>query len=188
MMLASVLTCSPDVGTDSQERARQLLGEARWLEQLQRAYEQTVPETEPTRAPAVTEPIRLDMVVEEAIGAIRLSTLTRVQLTTSEVWAHADRLAYWRALRNIVGNAVRAAGPEGCVQVQVFAENGWVVTQVDDDGPGFGQIPPGLSSLGLGIVQDMVAAWGGQLQIRRGVLGGCCARVQLPAARPVSER
>ncbi|OLE21848.1 MAG: hypothetical protein AUG44_26380 [Actinobacteria bacterium 13_1_20CM_3_71_11] len=87
----------------------------------------------------------------------------------------------------MIGNAVRAAGPQGTVDVRVSAETGWAVAQVDDDGPGFGEIPPGFGSLGLGIVQDMVAGWGGELEIRRGVLGGCCVRLRQPVAAPGDE-
>jgi hypothetical protein len=40
---------------------------------------------------------------------------------------------------------------------------------------------PGLGSLGLGIVPDMVVEWGGEMEIRRGILAGCCAGLQYPA-------
>ena len=46
----------------------------------------------------------------------------------------------------------------------------------------------GNYSLGLGIVQDLAAAWGGELEIRRGVLGGCCVQLRLPSAPPAAER
>jgi signal transduction histidine kinase len=182
MLLASLLSGAPDVGPESRDRARQLLGEARWLDELQRAYEEALPDA--PAGSALLAPIRVDTVATEVVEAIRLSTLTRIQSTATETWAHADRLAYWRALRNVVGNAVRAAGPGGHVDVRVLAEDGWAVVQIDDDGPGFGSIAPGIGSLGLGIVQDMVAAWGGQLEIRRGVLGGCCVRLLLSSSVP----
>jgi signal transduction histidine kinase len=60
--------------------------------------------------------------------------------------------------------------------------DGWTVVQVDDDGPGFGAGAPGVSSLGLGIAQDLADAAGGDLEICRGALGGCCVRLRLPAA------
>jgi len=181
MMLASLLSIAPDVGAESRERARQILGEIRWLEELQRAYEAL---TVTPDAPALCGPptaMRLDSLAADIVSAMQLSTLTRITFTATETWARTDRLAYWRALRNIIDNALRAAGGAGHVEVRVGVFDGWAVAQVDDDGPGLGQVPPGLSSLGLGIVQDLASARGGQLEIRRGALGGCCVRLLLPA-------
>ena len=182
-MLASLLSCAPDIGPESRDRAGQLLGETRWLDQLHAAYEELQEQDGPD-TPATAVPIRLDMVTGEVVAALGMSSRTRINLTASETWAHADQLAYWRALRNILGNAVRAAGPDGTVEVLVGPEDGWAVARVDDDGPGFGEIAPGLGSLGLGIVQDMVAERGGELEIRRGARGGCCVRLRYPAATP----
>jgi len=182
-MLASLLSCAPDVGQESLDRARQILGETRWLDQLHAAYEE-LQEQDGTGAPAGPVSLRLDVVTGEVVAAIRMSTRTRIDFTATETWAHADRLAYWRALRNILGNAVRAAGPDGTVEVAVSAQDDWAVARIDDDGPGFGEIAPGLGSLGLGIVQDMVGEWGGELEIRRGVRGGCCVRLRYPIATP----
>jgi signal transduction histidine kinase len=182
-MLASLLSCAPDMDQQSRDRARQLLGETRWLDELHAAYEE-LQEQDSLGAPAVPAPIRLDAVTGEVVAAIGMATRTRINLTATETWAHADRLAYWRALRNILGNAVRAAGPDGTVEVAVGGEDGWAVARIDDDGPGFGEIAPGLGSLGLGIVQDMVAERGGELEIRRAARGGCCVRLRYPAATP----
>jgi signal transduction histidine kinase len=184
MMLASLLSCATDVGPESRQRARQIIGEARWLDQLHRAYEETVPDPDAPDVPATTEPIRLDLVGGEVVAAMKLCAATPITFACLETWAHADRLAAWRALRNVLGNAIRAAGTHGHVDVRIFAEDGWAVAQVDDDGPGFGSIPPGLGSLGLGIVQDLVTACGGELEISRRVLGGCGVRLRLPAAPP----
>jgi signal transduction histidine kinase len=56
-----------------------------------------------------------------------------------------------------------------------------VVVQVDDDGPGFGAGSPGTAALGLGIVQDLVSATGGELDIHPGAMGGCCVHLRLPS-------
>jgi hypothetical protein len=184
MMLASLVSIAPDVGAESRERARQILGEIRWLDELQRAYEAltVAPEAPALSGPPV--PMRLDALAADVVSAMQLSTLTRITITAAETWARTDRLGYWRALRNMIDNALRAAGGSGHVEVSVSTVDGWAVAQVDDDGPGLGQVPPGLSSLGLGIVQDLASARGGQLEIRRGALGGCCVRLLLPADPP----
>jgi signal transduction histidine kinase len=184
MLLASMIDEADDVGADSRLRARQLAGEARWLDRLHSAFEEAT--ARESRGPAV-EPVRVDLFAAEVVAAVRLSSPARVSLTAREAWARADRLMLWRALRNVVGNAARAAGAGGRVRVRVAQEGGWAVASVDDDGPGFGAAPPGLASLGLGIVRDSVASCGGDLRIRPGELGGCCVRLRIPAtplARP----
>jgi signal transduction histidine kinase len=180
LMLASLLSSATDVGPDSKVRARQMLDEIRWLDQLQRAYEEMVAEPADPVPPSPPPRIRLDAIAAEVVATMRLATLTRITLIATEAWAHTDRLAYWRALRNIVGNAVRAAGDGGHVEVRVTAADGWAVVQIDDDGPGLGAVPPGRSSLGLGIAENLAAACGGRLEIGRGVPGGCRVRLSLP--------
>ena len=184
MLLASLLTCANDVGPQSRERSRQILGEARWLDQLHRAYAETVPDPDNADAATVSEPVRLDLLAGEVVAAMKPGVVTPISYACSETWTHADRLSCWRALRNVLGNAIRAAGPHGHVDVQIHSEDGWAVAQIDDDGPGFGSIAPGLASLGLGIVQDLVAADGGELEICRRGAGGCCVRLRLHAAPP----
>jgi signal transduction histidine kinase len=181
MLLGTLLSSGDDVGPESRARADQILGETRWLHQLMTALHDCLAERETASAPMHGEPIRLDVLATEVVAAVQLSTFTRIVLDVQEAWAHVDRLAFWRALRNLVDNAVRAAGPQGMVRVRILGADGWAVTQVDDDGPGFGAGPHGTASLGLGIVQNLVAANGGALGIRRGALGGCCVRLQLPA-------
>jgi signal transduction histidine kinase len=176
MLLASLIDTADDVGPGSRQRARQLLGEARWLERLHKAY------AEPPTDRA--EPVRLDLVAGEVVDAARLSTATAIDLDAEESWVRAERLACWRALRNLVGNAVRAAGPAGRVRVRVVGDGSWTAALVDDDGPGFGAALPGNQSLGLGIVRGFAAVLDGQLEIDRGELGGCRARLRLRAAAP----
>lgn len=183
MLLASLLDSAVDVGPESRRRAQQILDETRWLEQLHRAYEDTLCGLNEPVAPAA-EPIRLDLFAAEVVSAIGLSTSTTIRFLAEETWAYADRLAFWRALRNVIGNAVRAAGPDGHVDVRIYQSAGWTVTQVDDDGPGFGAVPPGTDSLGLGIVREFAVAWGGQVEIRQGTPGGCRVRLRMRAAPP----
>lgn len=186
MLLASLVGSASDLGSDSRERARHILGETRWLRQLLRAYEQSAVGVATTVRSSV-EPVRLDLLAGDVVAATQLSTPARIGSTMDEAWAHVDRLGFRRALRNLVGNAVRAAGEAGCVEVRVTTDRGWAVAEVDDNGPGFGAVPAGMASLGLGIVRDFAAAWGGALEIRRGTLGGCCVRLRLPASAPPDE-
>jgi K+-sensing histidine kinase KdpD len=180
MMLASLLVSGEDVGPDGRRRARQLLDEARWLVELQNAYQDSAA-TGADAVPSRLEPIRLDLCARQAMAPVLLSSATAIDIIATEVWAVADRLAFWRALRNIVGNAIRAAGPSGRVVLRVERAEPWAVAQVDDNGPGFGSACSGIASMGLDIVRESVAACGGHLEIRRGGLGGCCVRMRMIA-------
>jgi signal transduction histidine kinase len=179
MMLASLLVSGDDVGPDGRHRAGQLHREARWLLELQNAYEDSSTATEAAESPRL-EPIRLDLCAREMAAVLRPPSDTDIQLMTSEVWALADKLAFWRAMRNVVGNAIRAAGPAGRVAVRVERSGYWAVAQVDDNGPGFGAACSGTASVGLDIVHESVAACSGQLKICRSTLGGCCVHLRLP--------
>lgn len=181
-LLAALLSTAPDVGADSQARALLLLREVRWLDQLQRAYEERLLVPVDAGGRGRRDRVRLDLIAAEVVEAIALCSPTRIELHAEEVTAYTERLAFWRVLRNVLQNAVRAAGPSGTVRVRVTAEAGWAVTHVDDDGPGFSTGPPGPDSLGLGIVQDLASASGGGVEIRRSRLGGGCVRLRMPVA------
>jgi signal transduction histidine kinase len=181
MLLGSLLESAPELGPDSRKRCRQLLAEAHRLEELQRAYEESFQE-QPDPGRFAPDPVQLDVVAREVVDASCLSTPTTISLRAGAAWAYVDRLASWRALRNMIGNAVRAAGPAGRVDVRVESLDGWAIVQVDDDGPGFGSGASGTDSLGLEIVRGFADRWSGRLEIRRSELGGCQVRLRMRAA------
>jgi signal transduction histidine kinase len=176
MMLASLLAAGPDVGPEGRRRAQQLLDEASWLRELENA----ALDDRPTAGPA--EPISLDQCAREIVAVLQLSTAVSIEVETDPTWAYADGFALGRALRNILDNAIRAAGTTGKVVLSVGQADGWAVARVDDDGPGFGAVIPGHSSLGLDIVQQSVVSCGGRLEIRDNTLGGCSVCLSMPAA------
>jgi signal transduction histidine kinase len=182
IMLASAVSVSDDVGAGSRERIEQLLGETRWLDHLLRQLDE---DDDPVPMPS-PERIRVDELTAEVVAGVRLATAHRVGFTAQQAWARMDPLALWRALRNVLDNACRVA--RGRVDLTVSADQGWVVIQVDDDGPGFGAGTKGMASLGLGIVHDLVSAHGGSLEIRCCELGGARVRLLLPAAPPPDMR
>jgi signal transduction histidine kinase len=182
-LLASVLHSAPDVGPESRQRAGQILHETRWLEQLQRAYEGTLSDVDAAPGGDL-DVIRLDVCAREVVTAAQLTTTTEIRYECQETWARVDRLAIWRALRNMISNAVRAAGPHGRIDVRVHRAAGRSVVQVDDDGPGFGAGTPGLGAFGLDIVREFAVARGGELEIGSGRLGGCLVALRLPGAAP----
>lgn len=178
-MLASAVAVADDIGGESRQRIEQLLGETRWLNNLLRRLDDDDDDGQVAPGP---ERVRVDEVAGEIVAGLRLASRHRLGFTATAAWAHIDSIALWRALRNVLDNACRVA--TGHVDTCVSQDRGWVVIQVDDDGPGFGAGSAGLGSLGLGIVHDLVAAHGGSLEITHRGAGGARVRILLPAAPP----
>ena len=181
MLLAGLLLdAETDTDNPSQQRLGQIIGEVRWLDELLRAYDTA---ELPTAVPDLPygEVIWLDAVAGEIVASLKLATMCRLTFSGAEATAYVDRLGLWRAVRNLADNAVRAAGAHGRVHIGVLDEGEYAVVQVDDDGPGFGAGPPGLASLGLRIVRDFAAAYGGELQVAASEMGGGRVRLLLPA-------
>lgn len=189
MLLASTLMSSTDFGQKGRVKAQQLLGEAQWLDELLNAYDAT-----PTRPHGGSfdskSAVRLDELASDVVKAIELSCSVHISLKTQVVSARIERLAFWRALRNVICNALEAAGPSGTLTVRVISAGGAAIVEVNDDGPGFNPAGQATGSQGLAIVESSVASCGGRLEIGRSDLGGCQARLVVPALehRRVSDR
>jgi signal transduction histidine kinase len=82
----------------------------------------------------------------------------------------------WRVLRNLVDNAVRAAGPGGHVVIRI-EQDLQTVLEIADTGPGFGCGPSGAAGLGLTVVRNLLRAAGGRLDIANDPEGGARVRV-----------
>ncbi|TDE23949.1 ATP-binding protein [Actinomadura sp. 6K520] len=191
IMLASAVVVADDIGDTSRGRVEQLLGETRWLDHLLRRLDDDDDrDRDDGRALPAPERIRVDDLTAEVVTGMRLATPHEVCFTGGEAWAHMDPVALWRAVRNVLDNACRVA--EARVSVRVETDQGWIAVQVDDDGPGFGADRgthrPGLASLGLGIVHDLISGYGGSLEIRTCEMGGARVRMLLPAAPPPDPR
>ncbi|HEY2764379.1 MAG TPA: sensor histidine kinase [Pseudonocardiaceae bacterium] len=122
------------------------------------------------------EPVEVRALIGEIVSvanARRLATVTMQPGTMqagmmqagTQRWLCTRPAALWRAVANVVDNAVRAAGPAGRVEVHVHDEAPNVVIEVIDDGPGFGRAPAGAASLGLGIVASLTRQCGGKLDV-----------------------
>ena len=178
VLLASSVLASVDAGDDARRLASQIVEEARWLGGLVRMFD-AVPATGPESAGGRT---RIDQVAASVIEPVCLSRRTEVTLEASPVSAVVSRLGLWRALRNVVLNALAAAGVDGRILVRVRSESGQAVIEVEDDGPGCDPQEARRSALGLAIVNEFVVQSGGRLSIRVGSLGGALVRLELPAA------
>jgi signal transduction histidine kinase len=130
------------------------------------------------------EPVNVDVgeAVADAWSAGGLHALCRVRLVRERVpVAVADPIALRRAVRNMLDNAIRAAGTNGCVEVAVRAEAGDIVVEVADSGPGFGLIPS-QQGLGLAAVRRFAGLVGGSLLVGSSELGGASIQLRIPSA------
>jgi signal transduction histidine kinase len=84
-----------------------------------------------------------------------------------------------RAIANILGNATRAAGQHGCVQLTERACGKTEHIEIMDDGPGFGLVAAD-NGIGLQITRRTVAECGGQMEIERLPSGQTLVRLLLP--------
>ncbi len=140
----------------------------------------------PARAgvPAVAR-VELRSLAGQVTQLARIAHETSVVLEPGpEVTVEASPALLWRVLTNVVDNAARAAGAHGRVGVTVSARGEQALLDVIDDGPGFGQGPPGAASLGLGVVTTLLESCGGSLEIRAPATGGAHVRIVVPV-RPL---
>ncbi len=103
-----------------------------------------------------------------------------------------DREDLLELLGNLLDNACKWAFAEVCVTIQECAEG--YVLWVDDDGPGIAEhlrdevLNRGARldeqvdghGLGLGIVRDIVDAWGGRMSLQDSPMGGLRVSIELP--------
>ena len=113
--------------------------------------------------------------------------------------AQGDARALMQVLLNLLGNAVRYAGPGARLRLSAALEGNEAVLRVEDDGPGMDEAarrdalaPFGRagrrggdgSGLGLPLVAALVALHGGRFTLDSAPGSGTVATVALPAAVP----
>ena len=131
----------------------------------------------PDAAPARAEMIDVRHVAGEVARLVSAAHGTAVTVQPggpAVVWMNPSTL--WRVLRNLVDNAVRAAGPGGQVRIGI-EQKVQTVLEIADTGPGFGCGPSGSAGLGLTVVRNLLRASGGRLDIANDPEGGARVRV-----------
>jgi signal transduction histidine kinase len=148
---------------------------------------------------SVTTEVDLDdIVLAEAARLRRTSTLEVDASQVSAGRVHGNAAALDRMVRNLTENAVRYA--RGRIALVLAQADERVVLSVSDDGPG---IDPqdrervlerfvrldesrgrgtGGAGLGLAIVREVAASYGGDTRLGESPLGGLLVEVRLPAA------
>jgi two-component system sensor histidine kinase TctE len=139
---------------------------------------------------ALARGMTADMVPRAAMAGIDLGFNGEIAL------ARAEPILLGEALKNLIDNAVAYAGTGAVVTVEARTEAERVVLAVEDDGPGiatrelpvltarFARGSTGAEGLGLGlpIVAEIAALFGGELRVSQGQQGrGLRAEIRLPA-------
>ena len=116
--------------------------------------------------------------------------------TSPGLWVRGDKDLLYRAIYNILVNGQQAMDGPGIIHISSRADDGRVVLEVLDSGPGFDPalldsvLDPffttkdGGTGLGLPIVSSIINSHGGEIQLENGPEGGALVRILLPAAEP----
>jgi signal transduction histidine kinase len=144
-------------------------------------------------------PISLRTLVQSEIDRVRLlHPEATVTMSGPDVIARADAGKVSSILRNVIDNAMRAAGPQGTVHMVVREQDQFAIAEIWDSGPG---VPPsereriferlvrldhgragdaGGSGLGLAIARGFARAQGGDLTCEEPHGIGAMFRLVLP--------
>ncbi len=125
----------------------------------------------------------LDEIVQDLAEVVTVThgvRVLRVADTDVGTQMYGDPVLVRRVLANVMDNAARAAGDQGQVIVRISHDGDDVVVEIEDDGAGFGSIPPGLGR-GLTIVADALRAQRGHLEVSSERGAGTLVRLRLPS-------
>ncbi|MGH3202466.1 MAG: ATP-binding protein [Streptosporangiaceae bacterium] len=182
MALAAAALTVPELPAVARGRLEQITEQAEWLADMIHGCLAAHAQEEPAEGENCGDG-RADVVhvVSEVIAAECLTWTGDVMLTSpaGSIWCEFHPVLLRRVVSNVLGNATRAAGPSGEVTVEIRRRRGGVVLAVEDNGPGFGNIPSG-AGLGLSAVARNVVKHGGRMECGCGVRGGARVSLWLP--------
>ncbi|MDD7941990.1 sensor histidine kinase [Actinomycetospora lutea] len=174
--LAAAVRKDPALGADNRRRLELIEREVALVQELV---------THGTGAVGAAEDVSLNQLVAYLVEPLALVGATTVVAAPGpEVRLTVDRHALWRLLGNLVGNAVRAAGPVGRVWLTV-ADDPVPRVEVHDDGPGPTLGPPGRHGIGLAVARSLAACCGADLTLAPDPAGGTVATLRF-GSRPTS--
>lgn len=151
---------------------------------------------QPQRKVINLQKVLLDAVQQEARG-VRMNMAATNPVPWPFVWG--DEACLHKALNNILRNAVRYAGRDQAVHIQVEQQKNTVILEIQDNGPGVQETElkhllepfyrgasasqhPGGSGLGLAIVKHSIEACGGSVSCHNALPKGFTVRIALPCA------
>ncbi len=173
----------------AREAGQVLAEEIRRLDEMARAFAQFG--KMPEGPPAPVDLVELLEGLARQHGGPGAGVEVRVEGQPPPVVGHLDALE--RTFRNLLVNALEAAGPGGRVEVRLWEDRGSVYTEIRDSGPG---IPPEYldqiwepdfstkrrgTGLGLALVRQTVQVHRGRVEARNHPAGGAVFLVALPA-------
>ena len=171
--LAAILLLAGAEGGDVRRRLDGILDQAQWLSDMVEGV---------IGGAAGDLPERVDVVdlASSCVSRAQHTADSQIRfIGTESAMAVAAPVALSRAVSCVLDNALRAAGPDGHVTVDVTGTGHEIIIQVIDDGPGLGYVPI-HNSLGLTITRALVSACGGGFELKPGTAGGVNARIVLP--------
>jgi two-component system nitrate/nitrite response regulator NarL len=181
LALVAAALSEPGLPAAARGRLGQITEQAGWLADMVHGCLAAQGQEEPAEADCGDGRADVAYIVSEVIAAECLTWTGDVTLTSpaGRIWCELHPVLLRRVVSNVLGNATRAAGPDGAVTVQIKRRKGAVVLTVEDDGPGFGEIPSG-PGLGLAAVARNVVRHGGRMECGSGEQGGARVSLWLP--------
>ncbi|MGZ4588673.1 MAG: sensor histidine kinase [Mycobacteriaceae bacterium] len=166
---------------DLAHRLDQVHALAEWMRQL--LPSPSLPGTTPAASGAA--PADVGAVCASVAGAGAAASAVRVRcVSDGPATVPVDVVVLRRIITNVVDNAIRAAEPDGRVDMAVTATEQRVTVDVTDDGPGWGRVKR-HTGRGLNITRRLLATCEGSVDISTGPAGG--VRVRLDFPRPVDH-
>ncbi|MGZ5416045.1 MAG: HAMP domain-containing sensor histidine kinase [Nocardioides sp.] len=146
----------------------------------------------------VIEPFLRDVVQEARLAGHPIRYLLEVD--PLDLVVLADRARLHQLLANLLDNAGRHSPPDGTVRVRAYRDDGAMVLEVADQGPGIapeeraavferfttGGADDGGTGLGLAIARWVTDLHGGRIEVADHP-HGCLIRASLPHLDPVTE-
>jgi len=175
-------------GREAQEAGAVLLEEIARLDEMARTFSQfgRMPEGPPSEVD-MTELLQLLVRQHEGAGpTLQFQPPDDLPL----IKAHYDALL--RSFRNLLLNAIDAAGEGGRVEVRAWLEEGFVKVEIQDSGPGLPleeleeiwepdyTTKSGGTGLGLPMVRQTIAVHKGRVEGRNNPQGGAVFLVEIP--------
>ena len=178
LFLAAAALAVPELPSAARSWLEQIVTEAQSLAEL---IERSVDREDPTGGALRTD---LRQLASEVVAGEQLTYLGVLGMTAppSQVLVNVNRVDVRRIIGNLLSNATRAAGPDGCVTVQVARDDDGARLVVQDSGPGFARIHQ-CTGLGTGVIARCLVRCGGRIDYGPSPVGGVRATVSLPLAR-----